>query len=35
MDEREVSDRVKDLVEGANQEHRKKIERYKAERGWI
>jgi Ribonuclease G/E len=35
VDEREVSDRVKDLVEGANQEHRKKIERYKAERGWI
>lgn len=35
VDEREVSDRVKDLVEQANQEHRKKIERYKAERGWI
>lgn len=35
IDEREVSDRVKDLVESANQEHRKKIERYRAERGWI
>jgi Ribonuclease G/E len=35
IDEREVSDKVKDLVESANQEHRKKIERYRAERGWI
>lgn len=35
IDEREVSDRVKDLVESANQEHRKKIERYRAERGRI
>lgn len=35
VDSLEVSDRVRDLVEEANQEHRKKIERYKAERGWI
>lgn len=35
VDEREVSDRVKDLVEQANQDHRKKIERYRSERGWL
>lgn len=35
IDEMEVSDRVRDLVEQANQDHRKKIERYKAERGWL
>jgi Ribonuclease G/E len=35
VDSLEVSDRVQDLVEEANQDHRKKIERYKAERGWM
>jgi hypothetical protein len=35
VDEREVSEKVSDLLEQANQDHRKKIERYKAERGWI
>ena len=35
IDEMEVSDRVRDLIENANQDHRKKIERYKAERGWL
>jgi Ribonuclease G/E len=35
IDEMEVSDRVRDLIEQANQDHRKKIERYKAERGWL
>jgi Ribonuclease G/E len=35
VDEQEVSDRVIHLVEQANQTHRKKIERYKAERGWL
>jgi Ribonuclease G/E len=35
VDDREVSEKVSDLLEQANQDHRKKIERYKAERGWI
>jgi Ribonuclease G/E len=35
IDEMEVSDRVRDLIEQANQDHRKKIERYKAERRWL
>jgi hypothetical protein len=35
IDERERMDKVVELVEQANQEHRKKIERYKAERGWM
>lgn len=35
IDEIEVTDKVRGLVEEANQDHRKKIERYKAERGWI
>lgn len=35
MDEREVADKVRDVVESANEDHRKKIERYRAERGWI
>lgn len=35
IDEREVVDKVSELVEQANQDHRKKIERYKAERGWL
>jgi Ribonuclease G/E len=35
VDEREASDRVRDLVEQANQDHRKKMERYRSERGWL
>ncbi len=31
----EVAERVSDLMFDANQTHRKKIERYKAERGWL
>lgn len=34
IDKRETVERVLALVEQANQEHRKKIERYKVERGW-
>jgi allophanate hydrolase subunit 1 len=34
LDERDASERVTALVEHLNQVHRKKIERYKAERGW-
>lgn len=35
IDERETFDKVAEVLEQANQEHRKKIERYKAERGWM
>lgn len=35
IDRRETVERVLALVEQANQDHRKKIERYKAERGWL
>lgn len=35
IDDREVADKVSDVLEQANQDHRKKIERYKAERGWL
>ena len=34
IDRREAAERVAAVVEQANQDHRKKIERYKAERGW-
>ncbi len=35
IDEREVADKVSDILDQANQDHRKKIERYKADRGWL
>jgi hypothetical protein len=34
IDNTEASERVAVVVEQANQDHRKKIERYKADRGW-
>ena len=34
MDERQAREHITELLEDANQAHRKKIERYKAERGW-
>jgi Ribonuclease G/E len=34
IDEQDADERVIALVEHLNQEHRKKIERYKSERGW-
>ena len=34
MDERQARAHITELLEDANQLHRKKIERYKVERGW-
>lgn len=34
VDHHETAERVIDLMDEANQEHRRKMERYRAERGW-
>ena len=34
MDERQAREHITELLEDANHAHRKKIERYNAERGW-
>lgn len=34
LDDREADQRVADLIERENQKHRRKMEQYRAERGW-